>query len=205
MINTETKGLDEGTWNEGFPEILVYLDYSYLPLRTFLEVHHIISDAHDFLIRLFDLDKEEIYEWYRFEIKELETGNSSLVKLEFNFHFPEKIKRNSRLMKAVRAFAFIASLFAVIIGGQEIYLNSLKIELEKTKVERTIQPETIKEGKKLNLNIEKLTEPEAQRYIISVRKQLASAVSDNNIRSLQINGNELKRKVQPPASGSFDL
>ena len=205
MITTESQGLAEGTWNEGFPEILVYLDYSFLPVRTFLEVHNIILQVHDFLISLFNLDKEEIYEWYQFEIKELRTGNSSLIKLEFNFHFPDKMKKNSKLMKAIRKFAFVAGLFAVIIGGQEIYLNSLKIENEKTKLERSLPPETIREGKKLDINIQKLQDPDTQRYITSVKKRLATAVAEKNITSLQINGQEIKVKKSGKFSGSFDL
>jgi hypothetical protein len=205
MITTASQGFEEGTWNEGFPEILVYLDYSFLPVRTFLEVHNILLQLHDYLISLFDLDKEEIYEWYQFEVKELRTGNSSLIKLEFNFHFPDKMKKNSKLIKAIKRFAFVASLFAVIIGGQEIYLNTLKIENEKTKIERSIPPETRREGEKLDINIQKLQTPETQRYITSVRKQLADAVAGNNISSLQINGQELKRKNILRKSGSFDL
>ena len=205
MITTASQGFEEGTWNEGFPEILVYLDYSFLPVRTFLEVHNILLQLHDYLISLFDLDKEEIYEWYQFEVKELRTGNSSLIKLEFNFHFPDKMKKNSKLIKAIKRFAFVASLFAVIIGGQEIYLNTLKIENEKTKIERSIPPETRREGEKLDINIQKLQTPETQRYITSVRMQLADAVAGNNISSLQINGQELKRKNILRKSGSFDL
>ena len=205
MITTETHGLAEGAFNEGFPEITVYLDYSFLPVRTFLEVHRIILEVHDYLVSLFDLDREEIYEWYRFDIKELQTGNSSMIKLECNFHFPEKMKKNSKLMKAMRKFAFVASLFAVIIGGQEIYLNALKIENEKAEMERTISPETKTEGRKLDLNMQKLEEPATGRYITSVKKLLADAVAEKNIHSLQVNGQELKRKAPHVKPGSFDL
>jgi hypothetical protein len=204
MIVKENQALEE-TSNESFPSISVYLAYTYLPAQTFLEVQNIILKVHDFMIKLFDLDKEEIYPWYRFEIKELLTGNSALINFEFNFRFPYQMKKNSSLNKAIRRFAFVASLFAVIIGGQEIYLNTLKIENEKTKLERSIPPETRNEGEKLNLNIQKLQEPQTQRYITSVKKQLASAVEEKNIRSLQINGHELKLKDPHLKSGSFDL
>lgn len=205
MLIAENQDLGEGTWEEGFPAMLVYLDYTFLPLRTFLDVHNIILETHDYLIDLFELDKEQIFEWYQFEIKELQTGNSSVIKLEFNFHFPEKTKKNSRLLKAIKRFAFVASLFSAIIGAQEIYLNSLEIKNEKTKLERSIPHKTMSEGKKLDINIQKLQEPETQRYITSVKKRLADAVAGKNILSFQINGEEIKTKRKRPVSGSFDL
>jgi len=205
MITTKNQTVTGGTWNDGFPEILVYLDYSYLPVRTFVEVHNTILQVHDYLIELFDLDKEDIFKWYQFQVTELQTGNSSWIKLEFNFHFPDKKKKDGKLMKAIRRFAFVAGLLGLIISGQEIYLNSLRIENEKNKLEQTMPAETIREAQKLNLNVEKLDDPETRRYISSVKKQLAAAVSDDNIRSLQINGHELKRAKPKLRSGSFDL
>jgi len=205
MNATATTDLEQETVNDGFPTISVYLDYSYLPVETFLKVNNIILQAHQYMVALFDLDKEDIYKWYHFEIKELRTGNSSIINFEFNFRFPEKVKRTIKLEKAIRRFAFVASLFAVVIAGQEIYLNTLKIKNEKTKLEQTVPPKTVKDAKRLNLNIEKLKLSETIGYITSVKNELADAVDEDNVLRLEINGNELKRTKHRFHAGSFDL
>lgn len=205
MTTISTKDLEEETVNDGFPSISVYLDYSYLPVETFLKVNNIILQTHQYMVTLFDLDKEDIYQWYHFEIKELRTGDSSIINFDFNFHFPEKIKRTAKLEKAIKRFAFMASLLAVVIAGQEIYLNTLKIKNEKTKLEQTVPPEMIKDAKRLNLNIEKLKRSETVDYLTSVKNELADAVDEDNILSLEINGNELKRSKHHFHAGSFDL
>ena len=205
MTITSTKDLDEETVNDGFPSICVYLDYSYLPVETFLKVNNIILQTHQYIITLFDLDKEYIYQWYHFEIKELKTGDSSIINFEFNFHFPNKIKRTAKLEKAIKRFALVASLFALVIAGQEIYLNTLKIKNEKTKLEQTVPPKIIKDAKHLNINIEKLKHTETIKYIANVKNELADAVDDDNIMSLEINGTEMKRAKHHIHAGSFDL
>lgn len=205
MNTTTTKDLEEETVNDGFPSISVYLDYSYLPVETFLKVNNIILQTHQYMVTLFDLDKEDIYQWYHFEITELRTGDSSIINFEFNFHFPEKMKRTAKLEKAIKRFALVASLFALVIAGQEIYLNTLKIKNEKTKLEQAVPPKTIKDAKRLNLNIEKLKRLETIGYLTSVKNELADAVDEDNMLSLEINGNEMKRVKPHFHAGSFDL
>ncbi|HUH32852.1 MAG TPA: hypothetical protein VLZ28_02805 [Daejeonella sp.] len=205
MNTTSVQGLEEETVNDGFPSISVYLDYSYLPVETFLKVNNIILQTHQYMVNLFELDKEDIYQWYHFEIKELKTGNSSIINFEFNFHFPNRMKRTAKLEKAIKRFALAAGLFALVIAGQEIYLNTLKIKNEKTKLEQTIPPKTIKDAKRLNLNIDKLKRPETIRYLASVKNKLADAVDEDNIISLEVNGNEMKQTKHHIHAGSFDL
>lgn len=205
MNTTSVQGLEEETVNDGFPSISVYLDYSYLPVETFLKVNNIILQTHQYMVNLFELDKEDIYQWYNFEIKELKTGNSSIINFEFNFHFPNRMKRTAKLEKAIKRFALAAGLFALVIAGQEIYLNTLKIKNEKTKLEQTIPPKTIKDAKRLNLNIDKLKRPETIRYLASVKNKLADAVDEDNIISLEVNGNEMKQTKHHIHAGSFDL
>lgn len=205
MNTTATNDLGEETVNDGFPSISVYLDYSYLPVETFLKVNNIILQTHEYMIALFDLDKEDIYQWYHFEITELKTGDSSIIKFDFNFHFPQKLKRTAKLEKAIKRFALVASLFALVIAGQEIYLNTLKIKNEKTKLEQSIPPKTLKDAKRSNLNIEKLKRSETIGYITSVKNELADAVDEENMLSLEINGNEMKRTQHHFHAGSFDL
>ena len=73
-------------------------------------------------------------------------------------------------------------------------------------MEHTLPVDTVTEGKKLNLYIQKLQFPENQVYIASVKTDLEEAVKEGNIRSLKINGQEIMRDVNRFAKGkSFDL
>ncbi len=205
MLRTKDQEQFADNFSESFPAVEVYFDYAYLPAETFLEVNRIILDAHDFFMNLFGLPGEEIFQWYCFAIKELRSGNSAIINFEFNFRFPDKTKKSAGLEKVIRRFAFVAGLFAAVIGGQEIYLNSLKIKEAQSKLERNLPPEMIRDAEKLNINLKPLMLPENQRYITSVKKNLAAAVSGDNIRSLQINGAQLKRSRPKVNPGSFDL
>lgn len=177
-----------------FVPIEVTFKYKSLPLKTFLEVNNIILETHDYLIKLFKLDKEPIYEHYRFEIKDLRIG-SAIISIEPKFEFPKGTDgSDSKIEKAIKKFALIIAILTTIVKGQEIYIHNVEIDkLNKNTVTQDIRPEFKDTAKQLNFNLDSLLKPKTRMYMHAVKDNLRDVIKTNDIISLHINGVEIKK------------
>jgi hypothetical protein len=194
-----------------FTSIEIIFKYDYLPLRTFLEVNNLILHTHDYLIKLFKLDEESIYKYYRLEITDLHMG-SAIISFEPKFEFPNNTKKTAKLEKTIKKFALVAAILGSIAKGQEIYLNFIKIfNPNKEKIEikneskTELKPELKKLAKNAGLNIDSLLKENNKTYIYSVQDNLRNIIKGKNIQSLIINGEEIIKPRPKSKGGSFNL
>jgi hypothetical protein len=191
--------------------IEVVFEYNYLPLKTFLEVNNIILETHDYLIKLFELDKEPIYKYYRFEVAELRTG-SAIISFEPKFEFPNNTKKTSKLEKAIKKFALVSAILGSALLGMEIYKTYLeikKLKREETEIKNTtkteINPKLVEQAKTVGLNLDSLLAENNKSYIYAVQDNLRNTIKEKNIYSLKINGQEIRKPRLKPKGGNWDL
>lgn len=191
--------------------IEIIFEYKYLPLKTFLEVNRIVLDTHNYLIKLFELDKDPIYKYYRFEVAELRMG-SAIISFEPKFEFPNNTEKTSKLEKAIKKFALVSAILGSALLGMEIYKTYL--EIKKLKKEETeikadtkteIHPALADKAKTVGLNLDSLLAEKNKSYLYSVQHNLRNTIKEKNIYSLRINGQEIQKPRPKLKGGSFDL
>lgn len=186
---------------ENLGTLKIYMQYQYLPFKTFVEVQHIVVEAHDFLVKLFKLDESEYFQYYHMDVEEIHTGS---LELNINFNFDsskkkeESPKEKSGFLSKVKALTLVLGL---VLAGEKVYVETGKV-IETTKALTTQQDsattkpqinqkynDALKNSGILN---QTMLAPDTANYMDGFNLKLKEAVSNKNIKILQIDNTYVK-------------